>query len=1527
MTTTSISVKRISVIRLFMMRLLRQACFLIAAALLLESLLWCDAARAAASGDELFNNALAAYREQKMESAAKAFGAAGQAYEKIKHNSKAAQSYYNQGLCLAALGMGEPAAGVFERAAEQYRKAKNTELECNARLNAARFYMAAMQWDKAGEHLDRCVKIASKFPPLLGRAQEALGELRRENGRLDEAGKFFEAAEKTFVSLKSAGLAGRLRVRLRSALIDGLQGKVSQALKTYDSVIKEAAALQKDKTTRTEGDRIVFYARGDKGSLLMKTGWFEEARKTFSEALDFGKNLWENNSPEMMNTRNNHAAALMYLGDFSEAEKEFNSLLPAAAAGGNTILEMEINAALGVLNRMKGRYEEAFEFFGIFRSLASKNTQAQRLAQAYIQLANLYSHTGMWEEAAAHYQEAFSASLKVQDMDAVLTAMRGIYAGDLRNELGLVGKVDYRYMQRLPWKAALTARSLREGSGGRQDEGFVFAWKNIDALRGEIYAPIPSLDGFRLVRETALRVPELRQYYQEAKAAWYIGDAVLRQASERLRLTRNAGEALRGLAAREKEAADKQYVRIAGETTLKLLQALAGKELLSVPKGGAFFQIGGIFIEATDPDDDRAEADEGSLNADIQTLSRAITVLSPKASESTELQKALADARPLPEAMRTRLRKTLFGRALKTPPPSGEMLKILFRLLETTHPSLKKEAGRLAMKGGKLYKHAESKLSRQMKELEREAAELLPRTSPYLLLSLNAGEDMLHYLKAWENMRRRAAIVKELGIALKPDKNWTVFFNQFGGAIQKAMKSAEFGTKPDGAAVGKLIALSEKMALMDLADENANIDSLLAAEGKISYDDRLSFLELQARIRHALSEPEKAEKTARALLALVADPGGPAEGKNAAELPPEIQPEMQWRAYGLLARIAEDRHEAEEAARLYETAISRLAEIHPVEGTTSQGTADRAAVYSGAVRTAFEVWSKNPSPENVSALWRVLEGMKSRQWRELLATTGGEFLNALPPEAREAVRELEIRRVALEGAYRQASYAGRREEMLRINNQIRALREERSKLTRDATVDVEDVPDAAEVRAALPADWGLADYYLSPSLSFAVLLQKTAEPQVIPLDGLDYDALFGYSYWMRFREGEAMEYDSKKFPGKEGRPRATACGLSPEDAGNVLFRPVAARFKDIRKLLVIPHDILYVLPIEAMQQREKDKVSFLISDWTLAELPSAFLLTRNEKRLTKDEKRPSPEDKDNSLMLVANPAYATLFSGKNLLTDNPDDKEKILESLKTAVSLDAEISKAIERHITEESLTNALSAKGTQEERKALSDALNTVWQESLNATNSAAKLAFAVKKDFAHAMRPLNGSQREVDDLTTLWGESGGMPTVLLMGHASESKFWENDPGRYRFIHFACHGYDRGTIPDLQPGLALSPILDTTNDSFLQMGELSTVKWNAELVTLSACETGLGDLYVGDGMFGLSTVLLAGGAKGAILSRWTVPDESAPVFMRKLYSEILKGVPPVDALRAAQIYLREGDFGFRAPQHWAVFKYVGIPW
>ncbi|GHV49295.1 hypothetical protein FACS1894204_13740 [Synergistales bacterium] len=332
-------------------------------------------------------------------------------------------------------------------------------------------------------------------------------------------------------------------------------------------------------------------------------------------------------------------------------------------------------------------------------------------------------------------------------------------------------------MQGLPWKAALTARAL--GKKDALDRAFFSAWETVNSARGDVFARVPSLDGFRMIREMAFRAaPEVRHYYQEAKAAFFIGDAAWRIADERVRKVGKAEEALRELSLhRNDKGVLPKYVEQAFESTLSLLRALSGEEMLAASGEEPFIYLGGIMLEPTVPEEPAAD---GAVNADVQVLSRMMSENLPslKANEIADLQKAIIAGQPMPGALQNRLRKSVFSRALKAAANSSPeaQREILSRLLEATQPSLGRDAGSLALKGGTLYKYANDKLAEQRARLKKEADELLPRTSPALLFSLNAGEEMRVILDAWQNMRRRAILLKELGVTLKPDKNWNTFW-------------------------------------------------------------------------------------------------------------------------------------------------------------------------------------------------------------------------------------------------------------------------------------------------------------------------------------------------------------------------------------------------------------------------------------------------------------------------------------------------------------------------------------------------------------------------------------------------------------------------------------------------------------------------------------------------------------------------------------------------------------------------------
>jgi CHAT domain-containing protein len=91
--------------------------------------------------------------------------------------------------------------------------------------------------------------------------------------------------------------------------------------------------------------------------------------------------------------------------------------------------------------------------------------------------------------------------------------------------------------------------------------------------------------------------------------------------------------------------------------------------------------------------------------------------------------------------------------------------------------------------------------------------------------------------------------------------------------------------------------------------------------------------------------------------------------------------------------------------------------------------------------------------------------------------------------------------------------------------------------------------------------------------------------------------------------------------------------------------------------------------------------------------------------------------------------------------------------------------------------------------------------------------------------------------------------------------------------------------------------------------------------VTLSACETGLGDVSTGDDVVGLNRGFLYAGARGIVSSLWSVSDDATEALMRVLYAELGKGASHADALRQAQIETRRR---FEHPFYWAAFQLTG---
>ena len=156
----------------------------------------------------------------------------------------------------------------------------------------------------------------------------------------------------------------------------------------------------------------------------------------------------------------------------------------------------------------------------------------------------------------------------------------------------------------------------------------------------------------------------------------------------------------------------------------------------------------------------------------------------------------------------------------------------------------------------------------------------------------------------------------------------------------------------------------------------------------------------------------------------------------------------------------------------------------------------------------------------------------------------------------------------------------------------------------------------------------------------------------------------------------------------------------------------------------------------------------------------------------------------------------------------------------------------------------------------------------------------------------------------------------VLLRKDANEAAFRQYG-GEFRYLHFATHGEFNADAP-LKSALLLAR--DEQSDGLLTVDKLYSIKLNADLVTLSACETGLGKIANGDDVVGLTRGFLYAGTSTIVASLWQVDDEATSYLMTRFYDN-LNQHDKRESLRQAQLDTRNK---YAHPYYWAAFQLTG---
>jgi CHAT domain-containing protein len=334
------------------------------------------------------------------------------------------------------------------------------------------------------------------------------------------------------------------------------------------------------------------------------------------------------------------------------------------------------------------------------------------------------------------------------------------------------------------------------------------------------------------------------------------------------------------------------------------------------------------------------------------------------------------------------------------------------------------------------------------------------------------------------------------------------------------------------------------------------------------------------------------------------------------------------------------------------------------------------------------------------------------------------------------------------------------------------------------------------------------------------------------------------------------------------RPRLTAGQAARRsELGRFLYRallgPFEGQLEAVDDLLIIPDGSLGTLPFEALVLPDGRWVA---ERWNVTYLPSAQVRSLLEARGSSRAPRP--------LLALGGASYAA----------RPAAEQPRVSPLQLA-ALRAEAGRLLEQ---------GKPAREIYEELGFVS------WQ-------------------------PLPGTLAEV----TAIGAAVPGSVVLTGAEACERRLKElaraDELAGYRVLHFATHGVLVPGVPELSAVvLAEAGRSGQSDDGYLTPAEVARLRLDADFVDLSACQTGLGKVYQGEGVVGLVQAFLVAGARSMAVSLWQVADESTRQFMVGVYRLVQeRGIPYARAMtEMRRRFIGAGRW--REPFYWAPFVYYG---
>lgn len=547
------------------------------------------------------------------------------------------------------------------------------------------------------------------------------------------------------------------------------------------------------------------------------------------------------------------------------------------------------------------------------------------------------------------------------------------------------------------------------------------------------------------------------------------------------------------------------------------------------------------------------------------------------------------------------------------------------------------------------------------------------------------------------------------------------------------------------------------------------------------------------------------------------------------------------------------------------------------------------ASYLASIHQYFELYieilmrgpRKNPARAlNVAAL-QASESARARSLLDFLAEAKVDIREGVAPDLLERERNLQqllaakadLRIRALNHNPPSARAGALQVEIRSLIDQLQLVQSEiREKSPRYASLTQPSPFNLSDIRRALDPNTLLLEYFVGDSASYLWLV-TTDSVATYTLAGRDaiqdlskkfYQALTMYQPL----PNESPEAYEKRVIAADAVYTQTGFRLSQE-----LLGPVASQIAN-KRLVIIADDVLQYIPFSALpappsrqpagrERKPESKFTPLVVDHEVVHLPSASVLA------TLQDEAGSRRPASRGVAIFADPVFSPTDSR---IISAPDVEE------------------------------DASAAAASDD----LARALRSV---NMNGDGVTLPRLFSTRTE-AEAIMALSP---QGDNLVALDFEAN-------LGRALSPEL-----GQFRIVHFATHSFFDDEHPELS-GIVFSLVDEhrRRQDGFLQLYDIFNLRWQADLVVLSACSTALGKNVPGEGLVGLTRGFMYAGVPSVLASLWRVDDLATAHLMRSFYRGMLtNGLSVSASLRFAQAEMWKSD-RWHAPYYWAGFILQG---